>query len=105
MIIIGMALARNRGSELFTDKAVWSSAIMRLLVFPIVLGVIFKFVPLGSNPLVSAVFVVMMAMPAPSVTAVLSEMYHGNINFAAKVMFIHNLLCVVTIPLVCALMV
>ena len=101
MVIIGMALAHSHGLEIITDKFAWMSTAMRLLIYPAIILLILKFIPLGNNPMVGAVFVLIMAMPAASVTAVLCEMYNGNINFAAKVMFIQNLMCVVTIPLVC----
>ena len=103
MVIIGMALARSHGAEVFTDRSVWLSSLLRLIVYPLVLCGIVRVVPLGSNPMVGAVFILIMAMPAASVTAVLCEMYHGNMAFAAKVMFIQNILCIVTIPLVCML--
>lgn len=103
MVIIGMALARGHGLEVFTDRFAWLSSLMRLIVYPVIICVILRVIPLGSNPMVGAVFVLIMAMPAASVTAVLCEIYHGNIEFAAKVMFIQNILCMVTIPLVCML--
>lgn len=104
MIIIGMALARSHGSEVLKDKYAWLSTLLRLIVYPVVICMILRVFPLGSNPMVGAVFVLINAMPAASVTVVLSEMYGGNIDFAAKVMFIQNVLCVLTIPLVCMLL-
>lgn len=101
MIIIGMALARSHGLEVFRDKYVWLCAMMRLIVYPVAFYLLVQVIPLGSNPLVNAVFVLIMSMPGASVTAVLCEMYHGNVDFAAKVMFLQNLLCIITIPLIC----
>ena len=103
MIIIGMALARSHGLEVLTDKYAWLSSLMRLIVFPVIICLILKVIPLGSNPMVNAVFILIMAMPAASVTTVLCEMYNGNMAFAAKVMFIHNVLCMVTLPAICML--
>ena len=103
MVIIGMALARNHGLEVLTDRAAWLSSAMRLVIFPVIICLILRVIPLGSNPMTGAVFIIIMAMPAASVTAGLCEMYNGNIAFAAKVMFIQNVLCIVTIPLVCML--
>ena len=84
MIIIGMALARESGRELFTNKDAWLSTLMRLIIYPMSLCLLLRFVPLGSNPLIGAVLIIVIAMPGASVTAVLCEMYHGNIDFAAK---------------------
>lgn len=104
MIIIGMALARSRGTALFTDINAWTCTLMRLLIFPVALCFMLKLVPAGVNPLIGAVLVLVIAMPAPSVTAVLCEMYRGNLDFAAKIMFLQNLLCIATIPVVCMLL-
>ena len=101
MIIIGMTLAHSKMSSLFTDVHAWTATAMRLVVYPVALIGIFRVFPLSENPLVSAVLVLIAAMPGASVTAVLCEMYHGNIDFAARAMFIQNVLCMVTIPIVC----
>ena len=104
MIIIGMALAHSHGLEVLTDRSAWLSALMRLVVYPVVICLILRVIPFGSSPVVGAVFVLIMAMPAASITTVLCEVYHGNMEFAAKVMFIQNVMCIVTIPAVCMLL-
>ena len=101
MVIIGMALARSHGVEVLTDKSAWLSSLMRLIVFPVIICLILRAWPLSDNPMVSAVFILIMAMPAASVTPVLCEIYNGNMAFAARIMFISNILCMVTIPAVC----
>ena len=104
MLMIGIALAHSKASELFTDIHAWTNSIFALLIYPAVLCLFLKFFPLSSNPLVGAVLVLVVAMPAASVTAVMCEMYHGNLDFAAKVMFIQNLFSVITIPLICMML-
>ena len=101
MIIIGMALAHSKASSLLTDIHAWTAAAMRLVVWPVILIGVLKVIPLSENPLVAAVLVLINAMPGASVTAVLCEMYGGNIDFAARIMFLQNVACMVTIPLVC----
>ena len=103
MMIIGIVLAHSHGREVFTDKHAWSCTFMSLIVYPVALCLLLKVFPLSSNPLVDAVLILIVAMPAASVTAVLCETYHGNIQFAAKVLFIQNLLSILTIPLICML--
>ena len=103
MMIIGIVLAHSHGREVFTDKHAWSCTLMSLIVYPVALSLLLKVFPLSSNPLVAAVLILIVAMPAASVTLVLCETYHGNIHFAAKTMFIQNLLSIVTIPLICML--
>ncbi|MBQ9390389.1 MAG: AEC family transporter [Synergistaceae bacterium] len=103
MLIIGIALAHSKASDLLTDIHTWTASAMRLLVYPLILCGILKIFPLSSNPLVAAVLVLINAMPGASVTAVLCKMYHSDIDFAARSMFIQNLACMVTIPLVCTM--
>ncbi|MBQ7733708.1 MAG: AEC family transporter [Synergistaceae bacterium] len=103
MSLIGIALANSNASELFADKDAWSCTFMKLLAFPVTLALILKVITINSNPLVSAILVIVVAMPAPSITVMLCEMYGGNLKFAAKIMFLHNLLCLLSIPLVCML--
>lgn len=103
MIIIGMALSRSHGLEVFKNIHVWTCTLMRLAIYPVIICLLLKVFPLGSNPMVSATYIVIMAMPGASVTVALCETYHGNIDFAAKIMFVHNLLCIISIPLVCML--
>jgi len=104
MLIIGIALAHSKTSDLFTDINVWTNSILSLLIYPAVLCLLLKFIPLSSNPLVSAILVLIVAMPAASLTTVFTEMYHANTAFGAKVLFIQNLFCVITIPLICLML-
>ena len=104
MIMIGIALARSKTSEIFTDIHAWTNSFFALIVYPAAIALLLKFFPVSSNPLVGAVMVIVVAMPAASVTAVMCEMYGGNLDFAAKAMFIQNLFCVLTIPLICMML-
>ena len=104
MLMIGIALAHSKASEIFTDIHAWTNSVIALLIYPAAICFLLKIFPLGPNPMVSAILVLVVAMPSASVTTVMCELYHGNINFAAKVMFIQNLFSVVTIPLICALL-
>lgn len=104
MVIIGMALAHSKASDIFTDIHTWTAAALRLVVYPLAVMGILRVFPLSENPLVGAVLIVINAMPGASVTAVLSEMYGADVDFAARIMFIQNVACMVTIPLVCMML-
>ena len=101
MIMIGIALAHSKAKELFNDVHAWTNSITALIIYPLAICMLLKIFPPSANPLVAAVLILIIAMPAASVTAVMCEQYHGNIDFAAKVMFIQNLFSVLTIPLIC----
>ena len=103
MVIAGMALAKSRWKECITDRYAWLSALFRLVIWPLVLLFVLRLLPID-DPLVISVAVVIFAMPAAGVTTMLAELYHGNLDFTAHVMFIHNIACMVTIPLICMLL-
>ena len=104
MMIIGMTLAHSKVADIFTDIHAWTATIMRLAVYPALWLLLVKVFPLGANPLVGAVYVLIMSMPGASVTVGMCEMYHGDIDFAAKIMFIQNILCMITIPAICIML-
>lgn len=103
MVIAGMALAKSNWKECITDRHAWTSALFRLVIWPLVILFILRLFPI-TDPLVIPVAVVIFAMPAPGVTTMLAELYHGNLDFTAHVMFIHNIACLITIPLICMLL-
>ncbi len=103
MLIIGIILGRTSGKELLTDKNAYTSALLRLIIYPVIMSFVLKLFNF-SNPLIAAVTIVVNSMPAASVTSVLANMYNGDIDLAAKVMFVHNILCMITIPAICAVL-
>ena len=100
MIIAGMALGKSRGTELFTDRDAWSATFVRLLVTPFLMLFLMRVLS-PANPLIIPVVVITAAMPAPGTTMMLTEMYHGNMALASRIVFLTNLFCLLTIPLVC----
>ena len=52
MMIIGMALSHSRGVDIFRNIHILTCTLMRLIVFPVILCVVFSFVPLSTNPMV-----------------------------------------------------
>lgn len=103
MIITGMALGTGSVRELITDKDSYTSAAYSLAVVPLVLLLAFKWIPLP-NPIIGPILVVTFAMPAPSITTVLADQYHGNLPLAARIMFIQNVFGVISIPAICLLL-
>lgn len=104
MVIIGMALAHSKGMNFLKDIHVWTATAMRLVIYPVALWAVLRVFPLSSNNLVNAVMILINAMPGASVTAMLCEMYHSDVDFAAEIMFVQNILCMVTIPVICMML-
>lgn len=103
MLVIGMNLTEGRVGDLLRDRDVFSVSFLRLIVFPILTWGILRLLPI-SNPLVVGVTLIIMAMPAPAISAILAESYHSDKEFAARSVFLSSLLCLITIPLISLLL-
>lgn len=103
MLITGITLANGSFAALFKDRDVITASLMRLLVFPLLTWAIMLPLPIA-NPLVCAVTLVIMAMPAPALATILAEHYGGNAKLGSQIVFLSSLLCMVTIPLITMLL-
>lgn len=103
MFTTGAIMASSTIGDLFKDKDVYTAALVRLIIYPVILLTILKHMPI-SNPLIYYMISVTMMMPSPAITTILSEMYHGNKNLASKIVLATSILCMVTIPLLTTLL-
>ena len=98
MIIIGAMLAEMKVHEIFTDLSIYYGAVIRLLVIPIILYFIMSL--LGVEEQVRNICIILEAMPAAVTTAIIAEKYEGNALYASQSIFITNIICLITIPLI-----
>ena len=103
MLVIGMNLTGGNAAALFRDRDAFSSALLRLLILPLLTWGILKLLPIR-NPLVVGVTLIIMSMPSPAVSSLLAETYEGNTQFAAETVFLSSLLCLITIPMISLLL-
>lgn len=101
MLVIGASLATIDLKALFADVRLLAFMVLKQLVIPIVGALLIK--QLISNQTLIGVFVVMLAMPVGSMTAMLSQQYGGDVELSTKGVALTTLLSVVTIPLVFAI--
>jgi len=102
MLIIGVALANVKLRELFTDYKLLIFSLVRLLVVPLVSCFILKHF-IGGGELLG-VCVVMMSTPVGSMTVMMAQQYGGDTELLSKGVTMTTLLCIVTIPLVFAVL-
>lgn len=98
MMVIGISLADIALKELFTDRRLLEFAFAKLIVIPIIVMLIVCRVI--DNRLICEVFMIMMATPAASMCAMLSQQYGGNYELAARGVALTTIFSVVTIPVV-----
>lgn len=104
MIILGMRLANCSIKALFTRGFVYATCILKLIVFPILAFFLVKFVPLDDNILKTSIVVLAMT-PSGAIIESLAELHDCQQDFAANVVLLTTILCVITIPLMCMLLV
>lgn len=98
MIIVGGLLAKIEVKKVLGNWRVYVTSLVRLIVLPILIWLIFKgFI---TDPLLLGVPVIIAAMPAAANTAILAEEYGGNAELASQGVFISTLLSVISIPLI-----
>ena len=98
MLVIGISIAAMELKDLFTDVKLLKFAFIKLLVVPV--AAMLLVCRVIDNQLICEVFLVMMATPAASMCAMLSQQYGGNYELAAKGVALTTILSVVTMPIV-----
>lgn len=98
MLVIGISIAAMELKDLFTDVKLLKFALIKLLAVPV--AVMLLVCQVIDNRLICEVFLVMMATPAASMCAMLSQQYGGDYELAAKGVALTTILSVVTMPIV-----
>lgn len=98
MLVIGISIAAMELKDLFTDVKLLKFALIKLLAVPV--AAMLLVCQVIDNQLICEVFLVMMATPAASMCAILSQQYGGDYELAAKGVALTTILSVVTMPIV-----
>lgn len=98
MIIIGSMLAEMKVKNIFSDISIYYATTVRLLVVPMIVYVVLKF--LKVDELLLNICVLLQAMPAAVSTAIIAEKYGGDGLLASQCVFITTIFSVITIPII-----
>lgn len=98
MLVIGISIAAMELKDLFTDVKLLKFALIKLLAVPV--AAMLLVCQVIDNRLICEVFLVMMATPAASMCAMLSQQYGGDYELAEKGVALTTILSVVTMPIV-----
>ena len=98
MLVIGISIAAMELKDLFTDVKLLKFSLIKLLAVPV--AAMLLVCQVIDNRLICEVFLVMMATPAASMCAMLSQQYGGDYELAAKGVALTTILSVVTMPIV-----
>ena len=99
MILLGTYIAKSKLITLFSDGHAYFVCFIKLIVIPMVILVLFKFLP---SDLMEIKMVVLIAMSTPVGLTVpmFSQMYGGDYEYGAKLVGLSTLLSLATIPVI-----
>ena len=97
MTILGMRLATKKLLGIFTNYPIYVAAVSKLMIFPLITGLLFSIVPVGEE--VRAAAFILGCCPAATMIQSLSETHGGDSKTAADIVLSTSLLCILTIPL------
>ncbi|MBF1047912.1 MAG: AEC family transporter, partial [Peptostreptococcus sp.] len=105
MMVVGMSLSRYDVRNMFTDKEAYRLTIIRMVLLPLVMVVIFKVLGINANQnLPLAILFFTAALPAPAFTTIMAERYNTSIEFSSKCVFLTTVLSILTVPILAGLL-
>lgn len=96
MLIIGSKIATIGIKNSFTDKQAYYATFFRLIVSPILMLIMLKF--LNFDKMAEEIFMIYSALPVAVLMPILAQKYGGDIVFGSKIVVITHLLSLITIP-------
>lgn len=103
MFVIGFQLGGLKIREVAGDWKVYGVCFIKLMLVPVIALMIIR-IWAGEFTLLEKVLVVSFAMPAASVSAIFSQQYKGEVEFATKTVLLSTVLSVLTIPVFAVIM-
>jgi predicted permease len=97
MLIIGHEIANMKVLDLIKDGWAYVVSLLRLLVIPTIVCVIFMFLPVDHEVLKVLVF--LLAMPCGTLNVILSQQYGTNPQFASRATTQTMILFLITVPI------
>ncbi|WP_305767226.1 AEC family transporter [Candidatus Epulonipiscium viviparus] len=96
MFILGATLSRMNIRESLLNFRAYAINFFRLIFVPVIISSIIIILPI--DQVLKEVLVVLAAMPAATMTLLFAEQYDCDVKLAASIVFISNILCMITIP-------
>lgn len=96
MLFIGAVVSNADWSKIHCDKQMLLALFGRFVICP--LGIIIMAPVIGIPALMTQVFTIQAAMPAPSILSVLAKNYNADYEFAAALTVVTTVLAVVVMP-------
>lgn len=102
MMVIGAYLADEPMKEILTNVAAYKVSFFRLLVVPLIVLFLVKFLPL--DPMTKGVFVVAFGVPSAANTAMFAQLAGEDYSYGAQMVCLTTMLSGLTLPFLLYLM-
>lgn len=98
MLLIGHSLATSNISSLLKVSHAYLFTLVKMLVVPILCTFLIRIIPFDSTIL--KLFIIILAMPAGTLSVLIVEQHHGNVTCATNGIILSTLVALITIPIV-----
>ena len=103
MLVIGINLSTISVTKMLKNIAMWIFLFLKMLLLPVLFFFLFRM--LVSDLALFRVLVVVVAMPIASACALFASRYEYEVDVATEGVFLSTLLCPLTVPLICLLLI
>lgn len=99
MFLVGLAISRSSLRRTVTDRDAMTAVIVDMIAGPLLLIGVLKLLPFREGFMVVPVSVLIMLMSVASAVQMLADRYDGDSEFAGHAIFLSNVLCLISVPL------
>jgi Predicted permeases len=99
MIILGCYIAKSNILEIIKNKKGYFVGILRLLVCPVCVMLLLKFVPETLHG-IKMVILIASSCPSALILAMFSQRYHADYEYGARIVNLSTILSLLTIPII-----
>ena len=104
MIILGMRLAAMSFKKIFTAPFAYAVSAVKLVIFPFFAYICVAFLPFADDVFKGCMFA-LSAAPSAAIILSLAEFHGCEQELSANVLLMTSLLCIVTLPVLCMLVI
>ncbi len=99
MLVLGSYLGRCQLREIFTDKRIYLVSFYRLILAPILLLLVFKFLPSQLDQIKMIIFIAASA-PVGALLPIFAQIVNRDTDYGAEIVSLSTLLSLISLPLV-----
>jgi len=99
MFIAGATIAESNITKIIKNKSILWNCFLKLLALPVIIMIVFRFLPVPSSMVYSTVLIA-TACPSASLGTMLAIEYKKNAVYCAEIFAVSTLLSIITLPVI-----